>query len=663
MDNFVDFSSEIKKQFDNMSNNKMFVVDVEKDVMWDTYLESFPEGTNKIFRERREYDCQCCKQFIKVVGNVVAISNGKLVSIWDVKIDGHFQIVADKMSKMIKSHKIKNEFLHYESKVGTKSNIQQLESGETIKWNHFYVDVPSKFIKDNDTIGTLLSKSRSNFDVLLRSLNEISLDAAEIVYDLIEQNSIYRGEEHKQTVSNFIKLKKEFDTAKNKEIFCWNVDAFGIRNTVIGTLICDISEGKELDDAVRMFESKVAPTNYKRPTAVVTKKMISNAEKKVKELGVEDSLYRRFAKESDITINNIIFADRTVKKSMGVFDSIKDDVKEDVKKLKKIEEVTISKFIDDIVPKSDTIEMMFENKQTNNLMSLIAPVNKDAKEIFKWDNNFSWAYNGEVADSLKERVKRAGGAVDGVLRFSIQWNDKKDNNNDFDAHCFEPNGNHIYFANSRGHSSSGMLDVDIRIPNDKIAVENITWSNINNMQTGKYKFVVHNFAHRGGKSGFSAEIEYDGKIYQYVYDKELRDNEEVIVAVLDFSKESGIKFLKSLPSTEETKNVWNISTNKFHKVKMIMNSPNHWDGKQTGNKHHFFILENCINDKPARGFFNEFLKEDFNEHRKVFEILGNKMKVENSNEQLSGLGFSSTQKNSIICKVTGTFNRTIKINF
>jgi hypothetical protein len=91
-----------------------------------------------------------------------------------------------------------------------------------------------------------------------------------------------------------------------------------------------------------------------------------------------------------------------------------------------------------------------------------------------------------------------------------------------------------------------------------------------------------------------------------------------------------------------------------------MLSPNYWDEKQgIGNKHYFFILSGCKNETSPNGFYNEYLKEDFMKHNKVFEALGSKMKVENSDTQLSGVGFSSTKQDYVIAKIDGKVTKII----
>ena len=669
MSEFHVFKKAISKKFEEMQKHDLFITNVDKDDLWSTYLSSFPEGTNPIFIERTEHDCNCCKQFIRAVGNVVAIIDNKLVSIWDVEVDNFYQDVADAMSIAVKKKKkISNAFLHYEASAGTDKNVQHAQANNGDKadiiFHHFYVGIHAKFVKKEYEIGTILSKSKSNQAVFMRGMKELSLDAAETVLELIEQNSLYRGEEHEEAVKAFITQKKKFDKIAKKlqGNYCWAIGYSGVRNTAIGTLITDISDGVGLNKSVASFESKVAPANYKRSSAVVTKGMLDNAKKIVEELGIEPSLFRRYAHVDDITIPNVLFADRKAKKEMGVLDDlVKTPTK--IKNLDKVEEVDIKTFVESILPKADSIEIMVDNNHINNFMSLIAPVNPDAPNILKWGNNYSWAYKGEVADSMKDRVKKAGGNITGDLRFSIQWNENNDNGNDFDAHCKEPNGNLIYYQ-KRGQRqpSSGMLDVDIINPNGKVAVENIVYNDKSKMPEGDYLFRVHNFSDCGGRSGFRAEIEFDGVIHSYNHDKVIKDHDFIDVAIVQLKK--GVFSIASrLESSQTSNNIWGIDTHQFSRVSMIMNSPNHWDGEKTGNKHYFFMLEGCLNDQKARGFFNEFLNEDLREHRKVFEVLGSKLKCEESDNQLSGVGFSSTQRNQLLCKVSGSFSRIIKINF
>ena len=58
---FTEFKGLIQAHFKKITEgvSNIFTVDVDKDEFWNTYLDSFPAGTNNIYRERREHDC-CC---------------------------------------------------------------------------------------------------------------------------------------------------------------------------------------------------------------------------------------------------------------------------------------------------------------------------------------------------------------------------------------------------------------------------------------------------------------------------------------------------------------------------------------------------------------------------------------------------------------------------
>jgi len=665
---FNDFKVAVQKQFDVMKQHELFRAEVSKDLLWETYLSSFPEGANPIYKERTEHDCTCCRSFIRAVGDVVAIIDGKVVSIWDAQPGGFYQVVSDALSALIKSSEISNIFLHPESVAGVDKNFQQADSGEMLTWEHFYIKIPTDRVVKGLDIGSRLSESRSTKDVFLRSLKEISLDSIDTVLELIAQNSLYRGEEHKFAVESFLKLKKEFAKlpASQHDIFCWAKlksvpqSVSKIRGTVIGTLLVDLSEGKDLEPSVGSFEAKVAPSNYKRPSALITKGMIEKAQRTIEELGLTSALQRRYAVTEDITVNNILFANRESKQRMNVFEELASAVPENMKSFDRVEEIGVNEFISNVLPKVESLEILLENKHAGNMVSLIAPIDADAKGMFKWPNNFSWSYTGDMADSIKERVKKAGGKVDGDLRCSLSWF----NRDDLDLHMVEPGGNTIYYGRKISSITNGRLDVDMNagVGDTRTPVENICYPDRHRMKEGTYKLVVNQFCKRETYDvGFEVEIEFDGTVFCFAYPKAVSGNVEV--AQIKYSRKDGFEIIKSLPSSQTSKVVWGLPTQTFHKVNVLMHSPNHWDGHGVGNKHFFFMLDKCVNEGKARGFYNEFLNEELNAHRKVFEVVGSKMKVEESENQLSGIGFSSTQRSSVLCRVKGSFTRTLKINF
>lgn len=685
---FTEMRNKLMENFNEMVKDvdHLFEVAVDKDELWNLYLDSFPAGTNEIYRERRWHDCSCCHQFIKTIGNVVVIKNGEIITIWDFRTDDStYQPVLDALSSFIKSHAVSDIFVSKFKKIGTLQNYEELENGKVHEWTHFYVELPDNLVdRSSRSEGDIKGGFRDTRNVFKRSLDEITMEAIDTILELINSNTLYKGEEWKGVLGEFKKYKKEYDKLTSdveRDNYAWEQSikagiAIGrIRNHSIGTLLVNVSEEMDLDTAVKKYEQIVAPANYKRPKAIYTKKMLEDAKKTITELGYLDSLQRRFANLDDITVNNILFSNRDAAKRIVGADDIFGDMEKDVavnpRKFSKVDEISATDFIDKVIPTAKEVEVFVENKHDKNFVSMIAPYNKDAKTMFKWDNGLSWAYTGNITDSdMKQNVKAAGGNVDGVLRFSIQWNESGKDNSDLDAHCIEPTGNEIYFGNCRKPEISklgGQLDIDITQPirqmPGKASVENITWLDKSRMKPGVYKFFVNQYEARGSK-GFKAEVEFDGEIYSFEYNHPVRGNVQVAEVTMDNNGNFTIKEKLSGNSTISSRNIWGVNTNQFVPVSVISYSPNYFDEQDgIGHRHLFFFLKDCVNTEEPNGYYNEFLKNELAEHKRVFEALGAKCHVEDTEDQLSGIGFSMTKRAELIVKVKGATERIMKVKF
>jgi hypothetical protein len=687
--NFVEFKKELQDNITKVldKNKYLFVVDVDKDQLWEAYLNSFPANVNQIYRKRREMDCGACKQFIRAFGNVVYINEYlEVVSIfeWETSNEVH-QAILNSLSAFVTSYDIKDVFFTDTLKIGQNHNLETLEDGTIQKWEHLYCELPERFkASRGKSVATLQSEFRSNHDVFKNSLEEISIDSVETVLELVTgtKTTVYRGEEWKANLEKFLIYLKEWTNTHDDYLESWywlkSIEAGSIivrmKNHSIGVLLLDITKGKDLTKALKSYHKNiVAPEKYQRNDEIYTKKMLDDSRAKIEELGYLNSLPRRFANIEDISVNDILFVDRdnSAKLKDSVFDEMSQEIATDPKKFNNCEEIPIDSFVDEILPNSDKIELLVENRQVGNFVSLIAPQDKEALSMFKWNNPFSWSYNGNVTDSMKEQVTSLGGKVKGVLRFTIMWNDDRENNpdnNDLDAWCIEPNGHKIYYSDMRSYKTGGNLDVDIIQPmqDDRVAgkpaIENIIYPFLRGMDNGKYLFCVHVYSYRNGTSGFKAEIEFNGEMHEFEFNGKLSQDDVVKVAEVTLKDgEFTIGKLLDGETSTKSKDIWNIKTNTFVPVKTVMMSPNFWNDDGIGNKHLFLMLEDCINPETPNGFFNEFLKKDLNVHKKFFAALGSKMKVEPNDNQLSGLGFSSTLSNSFIARVTGKTERILKV--
>ena len=701
----------IQSQFDIMcQTGKLFRVELTGQEIWDLYLKSFKKENDPMFRdpESSTHNCNHCNNFIRRYGNIVAIDkNYKLITMFDIDADEEYTDSMKAISKAILKSKVKDVFfetfielnkLPYEScsknnsifKLGIDKNIKRytkeeaekfgvVKPNETRTFHHFHLSLPKEYVdQTGKSIESIMGEFRDAKNVFQRAMEEIPLDTLYLVKDLIIQGSLLDGQTHLHKIEKFIPLKKQYDelSKSQRDNWLW-ITSFKLplakfRNELIGVLCTELAEGKELNDACKAWNYRVDPKNYMKATAPIAKKQIEEAKKFVEENGYEESFNRRFATIEDIKASEILHlnsGDAKIK-SVSIFDSVKStSTRHKRSEFDKVEEVSIEKFMSDILPTCTSVEAYLENRLEGNMVSLTTANVKDSKPIFKWDNNYSWTYNGNLAgkSQIKEAVKSRGGETEGCLNIRLHFPDTTD---DYDLHIHEPGGEHIYYGNRRRtHASSGMLDLDAQgadghFPPDK-RVENIIYSDITKMPKGKYVVSIDNYSRKGFKANFTLEIEIDGQITTLNLEKLLPHTNTIKVAEITLN--NGIfeinPLINVLNSETVSKDIYGLETNQFHKVNLVCLSPNHWEGNNVGNKHYFFMLDGCKSPVSIRSFHAENLIPELANHRKVLEVLSNTTMIEPSDKQLSGLGFNATVKDELIVKLKGSHQRVIKIKF
>lgn len=665
MSAFNKFTDAVRAQFDTMKGSDLFYVDVERDEIWDVYLKAFPEGTDPVFRTRTEHDCACCRHFIRDAGAIVTINADlTLTTIWDVADLPHpYDVVARALAEHVRKKAIENRFMHSTGIVGTKIS-REIIAGKVHSWNHFFLELPASAIATD--IPSRKSRITSAVGVFKRGLEEISIGAVDTVLDLINANALYRGETVKGNLSVFrahLEAYRKINDPDTRDKYVWRNSAGAvstIRNTSIGELLLNLSANMDMEVAVGKYEAMVAPTNYRRTTALITPRMVDDALKTIRGMGIEGAVYRRHAKIDDVSVNDVLFVDNAVRGQMkdGLADLLMeastrppvDIAKRNPKKM------FVDDFVKEVIPRAKTLDVVLETKNRDNFVTLTAPVQPDTGSLFNWDNDFAWAYSGDVTDSLKQKVKTAGGDVDAALRVSLGWYC----DDDLDLHCYMPDYDHIYFGNK-----AGILDIDMNAGgrvNNTDPVENMRWKRM--PPDGTYEFRVDNFCRRRAVPGFDIEVECDGELFQYHYDKVCGRSMPCLRITILKGKLTKVVAEKGLTGGHAGGRVvekWGISTHTPIPVDSVMFSPNHWGENAAGQKHLMFMLRGCKNPEPVRGIFPEYLRPELQKHRKVFEVLGSKTKAQPVDDQLSGVGFTQGRNDSVTVIVNG--GETFEIQF
>ena len=102
------------------------------------------------------------------------------------------------------------------------------------------------------------------------------------------------------------------------------------------------------------------------------------------------------------------------------------------------------------------------------------------------------------AAAMARRLDEAG-ARTGDIQISLSWN----NHNDLDLHCFDPQGEQIWYSHKQSEKTGGVLDVDRNAsePFTSTPVENIYWPT-GQAPPGIYRLYLVHYAEHSGHSAY-----------------------------------------------------------------------------------------------------------------------------------------------------------------
>lgn len=645
----------IQEQFAWMTKHQLIETEIEGDSLFDLYLSKLP------VEERAIATCNSCRKFMTRYGHLVVIEKNKVYTLWDVIAakDSIYESAMIAMGDLVRSSPMRDAFVSDEVKLGVDSNRARAKDGSVIRWEHFFLQLPKelKYVPTDDyTLPGYVSHLRGVRQVFERSLKELTLESIDTVLDWIDRKVLYRGLQYKQWVidfrAHFVAYHK-IGTAEHRKFYVWQNYREGgkIRNSAIGTLLVSLSKGEmSPEDCVNAYHTSVVPpSNFSHTTSLVSPAQIKEGQKKIEEAGYLPSLERRHATMDDIPLEHSLYVFRERKGTANVFDDLVAAHPVSARSLeKKAKPIGLDEFIKKVLPTATDLQLFLESSQ--NFMSMLAPVHSDAKSLFYWKNGLSWTYQNNMTDAIAEKVKKAGGNTEGVLGVSLEWF----NYDDLDLHCYEPGGNHMYFWSKSSAHGKGSLDVDMNggCAQTREPVENIIYPELRDLKDGKYKFAVKNYHKRENRDeGFNIRLNVNGEVTVYSFPTPVRNGEEIPVA--DVTVKNGTITVKAYADGSEGKAKselkCGIGTNLFHPITLMMKSPNFWSGDK-GNEHLFVILKGARVDEPLRPFFNEYLRSELKNIRKVFELLAGRMMVEPADNQVTGVGISLSQQARLLFK-------------
>lgn len=406
----------------------LFTTDADPDLLWSEYLGGLaPEA-------RQHHTCHACREFVRRFGGLVKIAeDGRAYPVFWGGVDGAYGESHERVRRAVAAARVTGVHLSGEQVWGRPT---------TGEWHHLSV-VPDRVHPRSPlkTAAQAAAEKREDYGVLCRGLADFPLDVVERALTIIESDQLYRDEKiagPARWLRDLHLMRAAAKDHRQRDNVTWRAVAAAppgfchARNTMIGTLLEDLTAGLPFDAIKSRFDSKMNPLQYQRPQAPPSAGNLARAEKIVAELRSAGALERRFARLEDVQSFVWRPAVAPTARSGGagpVFGHLTPKGVAPAATEMRIPATTMTwrKFAEEVLPGAERIELLVPSTGTMQLLALCAAVRPDSPPILQWDredrrNNVNWyVYPGGSAPDRWNLVPGRSVAVTGITRFPHQW--------------------------------------------------------------------------------------------------------------------------------------------------------------------------------------------------------------------------------------------------
>lgn len=273
---FKSFAEQVSSRAVELMLNQSLVPVTRGDISgldaWEIYLESIPAEHNPIFRERRYYDSNYDRSFIRRFGHVLWIDeDGNISTIWEVDGNSYLHEVAQTLDLKLRSGSPRvYSYLIAPVLFGSRPNYDD----DGILHHHFVAVTQGNIAKLEGA--STMARIDSKASALLSRVTLEYTEALRTVLELIRDEQIYRGEQYERMIVDWLEFASG-DRVSIQRRSVWQCSKSsgldGISDSAISTLIQDLVDGMQIEDAVCRFEATLQAQEVERPRDALDQKM------------------------------------------------------------------------------------------------------------------------------------------------------------------------------------------------------------------------------------------------------------------------------------------------------------------------------------------------------------------------------------------------------